>query len=168
MEIQERINGLESRRLELDTRISRSDRVALDYIKGLPGFAEAYPEFAAEFAAVKGESETVDSAITEAKSEWELRIGEPVEAGDIIIHKGVRYWALQPHTLQEDWVPGEVPALYKRIGDEGDEWPEWVQPTGAHDAYNKGDKVSHDGKHWVSDVDANVWAPGVYGWTETH
>lgn len=38
--------------------------------------------------------------------------------------------------------------------------------TGAQDAYNKGDKVSHDGKHWVSDVDNNVWAPGVYGWKE--
>jgi hypothetical protein len=29
-----------------------------------------------------------------------------------------------------------------------------------------GDKVSHNEKHWISDVDANVWEPGVYGWTE--
>ena len=33
-------------------------------------------------------------------------------------------------------------------------------------AYNSGDKVSHNGKHWTSNVDANVWEPGVYGWTE--
>ena len=46
------------------------------------------------------------------------------------------------------------------------EFPEWRQPTGAHDAYSKGDKVSHNGKHWVSDVDGNVWEPGVYGWSE--
>ena len=34
------------------------------------------------------------------------------------------------------------------------------------DAYPKGAKVSHNGKHWISDLDANVWEPGVYGWTE--
>ena len=45
-----------------------------------------------------------------------------------------------------------------------EEYPEWVQPTGAHDAYNIGDKVTHNGKTWVSDVDNNVWEPGVYGW----
>lgn len=32
------------------------------------------------------------------------------------------------------------------------------------DAYNKGDKVTYNGKHWVSTADANVWQPGVYGW----
>ena len=47
-----------------------------------------------------------------------------------------------------------------------DEWPEWVQPTGAHDAYAQGAQVSHNGKHWISGVDGNVWEPGVYGWTE--
>jgi hypothetical protein len=29
-----------------------------------------------------------------------------------------------------------------------------------------GAKVSHNGKHWISDVDNNVWEPGVYGWSE--
>ena len=42
----------------------------------------------------------------------------------------------------------------------------WKQPEGAHDAYNKDDVVSHTGKLWKSTVDANVWEPGVYGWTE--
>ena len=36
--------------------------------------------------------------------------------------------------------------------------------AGAHDAYNIGDKVTHNGKTWVSDVDNNVWEQGVYGW----
>lgn len=45
-------------------------------------------------------------------------------------------------------------------------WPAWSQPTGAHDAYSAGDRVSHSGKHWTSDADGNVWEPGVYGWTE--
>lgn len=42
----------------------------------------------------------------------------------------------------------------------------WQQPEGAHDAYNKGDEVSHKGYEWTSDVDGNVWEPGVYGWTK--
>ena len=47
-----------------------------------------------------------------------------------------------------------------------EEWPDWVQPKGAHDAYSKGSKVTYNGKRWVSNIDANVWAPGVTGWTE--
>lgn len=50
--------------------------------------------------------------------------------------------------------------------DPAQEWPEWIQPTGAHNAYAKGAKVTHAGKRWISDVDANTWEPGVYGWTE--
>lgn len=36
--------------------------------------------------------------------------------------------------------------------------------TGAHDAYNRGDKVNYNGKHYIRTADANVYAPGVYGW----
>jgi len=46
----------------------------------------------------------------------------------------------------------------------GDEYPEWVQPTGTHDAYALGAIVAHNGQLWISTVDANVWEPGVYGW----
>lgn len=38
----------------------------------------------------------------------------------------------------------------------------FVQPTGAHDAYNKGDKVVFEGKTYVSAIDGNVWSPLVY------
>ena len=37
---------------------------------------------------------------------------------------------------------------------------------GSTDAYAKGAKVSHNSKRWTSNVYANVWEPGVYGWTE--
>lgn len=47
-----------------------------------------------------------------------------------------------------------------------EEWPDWVQPKGAHDAYSKGSKVKHGGKQWISNIDANVWEPGITGWTE--
>lgn len=43
----------------------------------------------------------------------------------------------------------------------------WVQPTGAHDAYNTGDQVTHSGSTWTSTHDANVWEPGVFGWSES-
>ena len=74
------------------------------------------------------------------------------------------YKCIQPHHTQADWPPHLTPALWVVVS--LDEWPEWVQPTGAQDAYNKGDKVSHNDKHWISDIDSNVWEPGVYGWTE--
>ena len=49
---------------------------------------------------------------------------------------------------------------------EPEEWPQWVQPTGAHDAYNTGDKVTYNGKHYQSTMDGNVWSPDSYplGW----
>ena len=43
---------------------------------------------------------------------------------------------------------------------------EWVQPTGAHDAYNTGDRVTHNGSVWICTIDANVYEPGVYGWEQ--
>ena len=67
--------------------------------------------------------------------------------------------------------PKYVPTLLEKVEEGGEEapseeYPEWVRPTGAHDAYAQGAKVSHNGKKWTSNVENNVWEPGVYGWTE--
>lgn len=86
------------------------------------------------------------------------------EVGDRRQYDGLLYRCVQAHTSQEEWQPPNVPALWVRTSTE--EWPEWIQPTGAHDAYSAGDKVTHNEKHWISDVDNNIWEPGVYGWTE--
>lgn len=43
---------------------------------------------------------------------------------------------------------------------------DWVQPTGAHDAYPMGWLVHHGGKEWESTIRSNVWEPGVTGWKE--
>ena len=56
--------------------------------------------------------------------------------------------------------------MWTPIGNPLEEFPEWVQPIGAHDAYDEGAKTSHNGKKWVSTSASNVWEPGVYGWTE--
>ena len=87
-------------------------------------------------------------------------VGDRVRYGDLL------YKCLTAHTSQESWTPDAAPSLWVRIDDPAIEWPEWRQPTGATDAYPKGAKVSHNGKHWISDLDANVWEPGVSGWTE--
>lgn len=86
--------------------------------------------------------------------------------GDIVSHNGLLYRCVQAHTSQTDWTPENTPALWTQIGDPSEEYPEWSQPLGAHDAYELGAKVSHNGKKWVSDVASNVWEPGVYGWSE--
>lgn len=85
---------------------------------------------------------------------------------DRIRYDGILYRCVQAHTSQNDWTPDKTPALWTAVS--LDEWPEWVQPTGAQDAYAKGDKVSHNDKHWISEVDGNVWEPGIYGnlWSE--
>ena len=83
---------------------------------------------------------------------------------DRIRYNGVLYRVVQAHTSQADWTPDITPALFTVVSLE--EVPEWVQPTGAQDAYNTGDKVTYNGSHWISTVDANVWAPGVYGWDQ--
>ena len=62
-----------------------------------------------------------------------------------------------------------VADLYEGARDSGAITPpadgaEWVQPLGAHDAYVKGDTVTHAGKTWVSTVTPNTWEPGVSGW----
>lgn len=79
---------------------------------------------------------------------------------------GNLYKCVQAHRSQADWEPENTPALWTKIGDPSEEYPAWSQPLGAHDAYPLGAKVSHNGKKWTSDVDNNVWEPGVYGWSE--
>ena len=86
------------------------------------------------------------------------------DLNDRVQYSEVLYKCVQAHTSQDNWTPDQTPALWTSVSVE--EWPEWVQPTGAQDAYNTGDQVSHSDKHWISTIDANVWEPGVYGWDE--
>lgn len=90
----------------------------------------------------------------------EYAVGDRVRYGDLL------YKCLQNHTSQADWTPDVAVSLWVRVDDPSIEYPEWKQPTGAQDAYAKGAKVSHNEKHWISDIDGNVWEPGAVG-TET-
>ena len=122
-------------------------------------------------------------------SGWK-RIGEPNEEGIYpwsqplgatdayklgykVSHKGKTWESTIANGVWEPGVYG-----WKEVEDSGqteptdpdepveNEYPEWVQPTGAHDAYSIGDKVTYNDRHWVSNTNGNVWVPGEYGWDE--
>lgn len=88
--------------------------------------------------------------------------GMSVQIGERYKYNGTLYKVIQAHTTQSDWTPDIVPALFTVVSTETT--PPWQQPTGGHDAYNLGDRVTHNGNTWESTVNANVWAPGVFGW----
>ena len=89
-------------------------------------------------------------------------VGKAYAVSDRAQYNGTLYKCIQAHTSQSDWTPDATPALWKTVS--LDEYPEWVQPAGAHDAYNIGDKVTYNGQHYVCTSNANVYAPDVYGW----
>ena len=80
-------------------------------------------------------------------------------------YNGILYKCLQAHTSQDTWTPTDAPSLWARVDDPAIEYPEWIQPESTN-PYMKGDKVTHLGKRWISNVDNNVWEPSVYGWSE--
>ena len=93
---------------------------------------------------------------------WKVETNYSVD--DRVLYNGVLYKVLQEHTSQADWTPNVAPSLFTKvlIPDEN-VIPEWEQPDSTN-PYMTGDKVSHNGKTWVSTVDNNVWEPSVYGW----
>ena len=106
--------------------------------------------------------------------EWDSLIGTPIQKAKTpyVMHEDKLYLVNQDHTPQLDWLPNATPSLYSEVAPPG-VIAAWVQPVGAHDAYNKpgsglpkSDPVTHNGKTWESTVNANSWEPGVYGWVQ--
>ena len=100
---------------------------------------------------------------------WADYIGQRAEEGSYWRHvdKLYRVNAGQGHTIQADWPPDPAASLFSLAANPAEEWPEWIQPTGAHNAYAVGDKGTQDGKSWISTADGNVWVPGEYGWLQS-
>lgn len=93
-------------------------------------------------------------------------IGRAYAAGEYLTY-GVNsvgdpqlYKVAQAHTSQADWEPDKLPALYTPLGLTYDGYPVWSQPAGAHDAYNTGDVVDHNGTLYRSKIDGNTTEPG--------
>lgn len=83
--------------------------------------------------------------------------GMDVKESERYQYGGVLYKVVQAHTTQDGWTPDKTPALWIAVS--LDEWPEFVQPTGAHDAYNTGDKITFNGERYVCKMDGCTWSP---------
>ena len=108
-----------------------------------------------------------DETLVDNKSAFPLWNGNgvAVKIDEIYRYSDNIYKVIQSHTTQADWTPDKVPALYQIITPCSG-YPEW---SAEHGAYAKGAKCSHNGKHWISNVDGNIWEPGatgVYTWDE--
>ena len=93
------------------------------------------------------------------------QVDKQYKEDDIFKYEGKLYKVIQEHTSLENWIPSELPALYLSMMPEN-VIPEWKQPVGGHDAYNKGDKVIFEGEVYESIIDSNTWPPTDYpqGW----
>lgn len=77
------------------------------------------------------------------------------------------YRCISAHTSQSDWTPDKAVSLFDAIGLDESGYPVWSQPAGAHDAYNAGDIVNHNGILYRSLIDGNTAIPGTDGrWWE--
>ena len=86
--------------------------------------------------------------------------------GDRVKYNGTLYRCLTAHTAQDAWTPTDAPSLWAKVlTDPSGEILPWEQPDSTN-PYAKGDKVTYNGKTWISSVDNNVWKPGEYGWDE--
>lgn len=106
--------------------------------------------------------------------------------GDIVSYNGKLYKSIINANV---WAPDVYPAGWEEYtestggGDSGETGgggttepetppaetiPDFVQPTGAHDAYKKGDRVKYNGKVYESLIDGNAYSPDAYpaGWQE--
>lgn len=86
--------------------------------------------------------------------------------GSIVLDNGILYRSVHDIGKGQNVKPSDNPSVWSPIGKPGDEFPDWSQPLGAHDAYNTNDKATHNNKKWISIVDSNIWEPGIYGWNE--
>ena len=130
-------------------------------------------EKARELRALIEKAMTETASLTEAEAvaatclypKWNGN-GVAYAKGQRVQYDGVLYTVLQAHTSQAGWTPTAAPSLFAKVLiPDPTVIPEWEQPDSTN-PYAKGEKVTHNGKTWVSDIDGNVWEPGVYGWTE--
>lgn len=119
-------------------------------------------QFRAKLNSVLPQDDAQAIAVTELFSPWQSDTA--YTTGDRRRHGDNLYRCVQAHTSQDGWSPDAVPALWTLISI--DEWPEWVRPTGAHNAYQTGDKVTFEGKRYISKINGNTWSPAEYpaGW----
>lgn len=93
--------------------------------------------------------------------------------GDKVSFEGAYY---QSNINYNVWSPTAYPQGWTKLDDtseipepdKDDEYPEFIQPTGAHDAYHIGDKVSYNGHRYECAMNNNAYSPDAYpqGWRQ--
>ena len=98
--------------------------------------------------------ELVELARTNAKPENSYA---PLQNQINTLFDNMKELAQEIATLKNGGVASEEPT---------EEYPEYVQPTGAHDSYKAGDKITYNGKKYECQKDNCVWNPDDYpqGW----
>lgn len=123
--------------------------------------AEQFRKVVQMFAANLTDDEAAE--VSYVYDEWQAdrnyKIGDFLRYGMNEVGDPQLYKVAQAHTSQADWTPDNTPALYVAIGLDDSGYPVWSRPTGAHDAYNKGDIVNYNGVLKRSLIDGNVWSP---------
>lgn len=117
-------------------------------------------------AEINSESNTDEQAleVQVLYPNWEdLEDGITLKVGQRVNYFDVLYNVIQEHQKQETWNPVDSPSLYAKVLiPDSSVIPEWEQPTSTN-GYMMGDKVTHNGKTYLSLVDNNVWEPGATG-----
>ena len=108
-----------------------------------------------------------NTALRMAEFYPEWAAGVAYTAGYKVQRNGKLWRCVQAHTSQAGWEPENAASLWTEVlaGQDGTAIGEWVQPDSTN-PYMRGDKVNYNGKLYESEVDNNVWEPGVYGWVE--
>ena len=95
--------------------------------------------------------------IAELYAAWHVDVNYRV--GQIVRHEGSLYRCVQDHTSMESWTPDVSASMWSIISFNENGIENWIMPTGAHNAYNIGDHVMHNGVEWVSLINGNVYEP---------
>ncbi|WP_438467798.1 hypothetical protein [Streptococcus pluranimalium] len=102
-----------------------------------------------------------------------LSVGDKVEAGQVFNINGQLMEAIKSASMDAENFIGDL-SLFKPFtkatvevdGETLTVVNDFVQPTGAHDVYKKGDRVTFEGKVYESVIDNNAYSPTAYqaGW----
>lgn len=114
-------------------------------------------------AEIEKHAETLpDGTALEVPEMFPIWVPKAYEVGERVRYHDVLYKCVQAHPKNETYTPDAAVSLWAKVINEG--VPEWVQPDSTN-PYMKGDHVMHNGIEWVSDIDYNVFEPGVAGWS---
>ena len=122
--------------------------------------AQAFIDAVVKMRAAAGDEIAVEASAVYPR--W--RAEQTYLAGDRVLYEDTLYKVLQAHTSQADWTPTAAPSLFAKVLiPDSEKIYDWEQPDSTN-PYSEGDKVRYEGKIWISTIDGNVWAPGIYGW----